>query len=89
MFIRLVIPKQVKLGRAVTFMKYLASVVLLIFLPNTLIWNENTFWLSNLLNLEELVVNELTKSISKKLTNIPFFLSNLSLLIVRIPGGYN
>ena len=30
---------DVKLGRAVTFMKYLATVVSLIFLPKTLIWN--------------------------------------------------
>ena len=30
---------RVKLGDAVTFMKYFASVVSLIFLPKTLIWN--------------------------------------------------
>ena len=30
---------RAKLGRAVTFMKYLASVVSLIFLAETLIWN--------------------------------------------------
>ena len=48
--------KHIKLGRAVTFMKYLANVVFLIFLTNTLILNEITFWLSNLLNLAELVV---------------------------------
>ena len=58
---------SVKLGRAVTFMKYLASVVSLIFLPKTLILNKITIWLSRLLNLAELVVNELTKSISKKI----------------------
>ena len=51
---------------AVTFMKYLASVVFLIFLLKTLILNKITFRLSNSLNLAELVVNELTKSISKK-----------------------
>ena len=61
-----------KLGRTVTFMKYLASVVSLIFLPKTLIWNKISFWLSNLLNLAELVVNKLKKSISKKFTNIPY-----------------
>ena len=33
----------VKLGRAITFMKYLASVVLLIFLAKTLICNKITF----------------------------------------------
>ena len=55
---------RVKLGRAVTFMKYLASVVSLIFLPKTLSWNKIMLGQSNLLNLAELVVNELTKSIS-------------------------
>ena len=61
----------VKLGRVVTFMKYLAGVVSL-FLPETLIWNKITFPTSNLLNFSELVENELMKSISKKFTNIPF-----------------
>ena len=56
----------VKLGRAVAFIKYLASVVSLVFLPKTLIWNKMTFPASNSLNLEELVENELMKSISKK-----------------------
>ena len=62
----------VKLGRAVTFMKYLASVVSLTFLAKTLIWNKITFPVSNSLNLAELVVNESMKSICKKITNIPF-----------------
>ena len=61
-----------KLGRAVTFMKYLASIVSLIFLPETLIWNKTIFPASNSLNLAELVVDELMRSISKKFTNIPF-----------------
>ena len=56
---------RVKLGRAVTFMKYLASVVLLIFLQKTLIWNKITIPASNLLNFAELVENELMNSISK------------------------
>ena len=63
-----------KLGCAVTFMKYLASKVSLIFLPEILIWNKTTFSASNLVNLAELVVNELMVSISKKITNIPFFI---------------
>ena len=42
---------RVKLGRAVTFIKYLASIVSLIFLPKTLIWNKITLRPSNLLNL--------------------------------------
>ena len=49
----------VKLGYAVTFMKYLASVVSLIFLPKALIWNKITFPASNLLNFAELIKNEL------------------------------
>ena len=49
----------VKLGRAVTFMKYLAGVVSLIFLAKTLIWNKITFPASNSLNLPELVVMSL------------------------------
>ena len=62
---------RIKLGRAVTFMKYLASVVSLIFLAKTFIWNKITFPASNSLNLAELVVNEPTKDIYKKVTNIP------------------
>ena len=62
----------VQLGRAVTFMKYLASVIFLIFLRKSLVLKKITFWLSNSLSLAEQVVNELMKSISKKFTNIPF-----------------
>ena len=58
---------RVKLGRAVTFMKYLASVVSLIFLPKTLMWNKITFPASNLLNFAELVEIKLMKSITKKI----------------------
>ena len=43
---------RVKLGCAVTFMKYLASVVSLIFLPKTSNWKNITFPVSNLLNLQ-------------------------------------
>ena len=57
----------VKLGRAATFMKYLASVVSLVFLAKTLIWNKVTFPASNLLNLAELVLNEPMKSIYRKI----------------------
>ena len=63
---------RVKLGHAVNFMKYLARVVSLIFLPKTLFLNKITFRLSNLLNFAELMVTELMKGISKKFTNIPF-----------------
>ena len=56
----------------VLFMKYLPRVVSSLFLPKTLIWYKITFRLLNSLNLAELVVNELKKSISKKTTNINF-----------------
>ena len=69
---RLMALNPVKLRGAVTFMKYLVSVVSLIFLPKTLIWNKIPFLLSNSLNFADLVENELMKSISKKFTNIPF-----------------
>ena len=58
---------RVKLGRAVTSMKYLTSVVSLIFLPITLIGNKITFPASNSLNFAELLENQLMKSISKKI----------------------
>ena len=77
---------RLKLGRTVTFMKYLASVVSFIFLPKTLTWNKITFPTSTLLNFAELVENELIKSISKKFSNF-LFLSNLLLLIVSILRG--
>ena len=64
---------RVKLGRAVTFMKYLASVVTLIFLSKTLIWNKIMFPASNSLNFAELVENELMKNISKKFYQYSFF----------------
>ena len=61
---------RVKLGRAATFTKYLASIVSLIFLAKTLIWIKITLAASNLLSLAELVVNKPMKSIYKKITNM-------------------
>ena len=58
---------RLKLGCAVTFMKYLASVVSLIFLAKTLIWNKINFPTLNLMNLAELVENEPMKSIYQKI----------------------
>ena len=55
----------VKLGRAVTFMKYFASVISLIYLAESLTWNKITFPTSDLLNFAELVENEPLKSIYK------------------------
>ena len=63
---------QEKSGLAITFVKYFISAVSLMFLTKSLIWNKITFQLSNSLNPAELLVNELTKSISRKFTNIPF-----------------
>ena len=57
---------HVKLGHAVTFMKYLTSVVSLAFLAKALIWNKITSSSSNLLNFAELVENEPLKSTYKK-----------------------
>ena len=56
---------NLKVGRAVIFVKYLASVVSLTFLPKTLIWNKILFLASNSLNFTELVENKPMKSISK------------------------
>ena len=56
-------PNRVKLGRAVTFIKYLASVVSLIFLAKTLIWHKITFPASNSLNFAELMAKEPMKII--------------------------
>ena len=61
-------PNRVKLGCAVTFMKYLASVVSLIFLSKILIWNKVTLPASNSLKFTELVENDLMKSTSKLVT---------------------
>ena len=61
-----------KLGPAVSFMKYLASVLSLIFLAKTLIWNKINFPTLNLMDLAELMENEPMKSIYQKITKIPF-----------------
>ena len=65
---------RVKPGRGVTFMKYLASVFSLTFLPKTLIWNKITISTLNSLNFGQLVENELMKNISKKIYQYsPFY----------------
>ena len=64
---------RTKLGRAVTFMEYLANIASLIFLAKTLICNKIISAASNELNLVELVVHEPTKSISKKIYHYSFF----------------
>ena len=67
----------VKLGRAVIFMKYLTSVVSLIFLAKSLVWNKITFPASNLLNFSELEKNGPLKG------------NDLSLLTVKISRANN
>ena len=81
---------RLKLGRSVTFMKYLASVVSLIFLVKTLIWNKINFPTSNLLNLSDMVKNEFMKS-RFLLKNLPksLFLFDLSLLNLKISRASN
>ena len=74
---------RVELERAVTFIKYLDSAVALIFLPKTLIWNNITFPASNLLSILEQVVNELLKSISKKVYQYSFYCSIYHCLIKK------
>ena len=73
--IRLMTLNRVKLERAVTFIKYLASAVSLIFLAKNLIWEKIMFPASNLLNLTELVENEPMKSIYKNIYRYFFFCS--------------
>ena len=60
---RLMTLNCVKQAGAVAFMKYLPSVVSLIFLAKTLIWNKIMFPPSNSLNLAELAGNEPMKNI--------------------------
>lgn len=63
LFINLIILNHVKIGRIVTFIKYLASVFYLIILPKTLIWIKMVILGSNILKLSELVVNKLRKNV--------------------------
>ena len=63
----------IKLVRAVTFVKNLASVVSLIFLALTLICNKITFLALNTLNLAQLMVNKPMNSIYKKYNQCSFF----------------
>ena len=62
-----------KLGRAVTFMKCIVSVVSLIFLAKNLIWNKINFPTLNLMNLAKLMQNEPMKSIYQKIYQNLFF----------------
>ena len=57
----------IKLGGIFIFMKYLASIVALSFLPKTLIRNEMAFLASNSLRFATLAVNPLKKTICKNI----------------------
>ena len=69
-----------------TKLAYLASVVSLIFPPKTLFWNKTKFPTSDLVNLTELVVKELIKSISKQNNQYPFFYPIYHCLMQRFQG---
>ena len=80
---------RVKLERAVTFMKYLISVVSSIFLPETLILNKTTFPASNSLNLAKLDVTAIIRRVSQKNLLTFLFLSDLSPFNVKISRVFN
>ena len=61
-----------KLGGTFIFMKDLASVVTLIFLLKTSIWNKMVFLESNSLKLVGLAVNPLKETISKDIYQYSF-----------------
>ena len=68
--------------RCIMIFNELTSAVSLILLPKTLIWNRIMFPSSNSLNLAELMVNDLMKSIFKR--NLSIFYSDLLQLNVKI-----
>ena len=78
----------VNLRRAVTVMKYLASVVSLIFLPKTLIYNKVPFPTSNSPNFAELE-NELRKSITKIIYQSFLLYPIYHCFFVKILRAYN
>ena len=68
LFICIMALNRPKLRCAITFTKYLASLVCLLLLSEILVQNKITFWALNSLNLSEMVANELMKSIPKNPT---------------------
>ena len=80
---------HVKLWRAVTFMKYFAGAVSLLFLPKTLPRNKMTFLVSNSLKLAELVVDELQETIFENIYHKFILIFNLSLINVKIVRAHN
>ena len=80
---------SVKLGRAVTFMKYHASVVSLIFLAKTLIWNKNHVSGIKFAKSCRAGGKWTYDEYLQKNSPIFLFLSDLSLLNVKIWRAYN
>ena len=78
---------RVKLGSVVTFIKYIASVVSLIFLALALISNKITIPAQNTLNLAQLVVNVPMNNIFKKNTNLPFSVRLISALCKNLKSS--
>ena len=71
---------RVKLGHAVTFLKWIASIISL----KISIWNKIALLVSNLLNFPKLVVNVLRKEYLQNCLTIFLFLSELSLINIYI-----
>ena len=80
---------HVKLDRAVIFINYDASVVLLTFLPNTLNWNKMMLPESNLLNLLELVKKSIKEDFLRNCLTLVLFVYNLSVLKVNVLKANN
>ena len=75
---------RVKLGRAVTFMKYLASITSLTLLPKTLILTKMAFTISHSQKFSGLVANELQTRLSLNVFTNIHFLSNSSIIYAKI-----
>ena len=80
---------RLKLGRPVAFMKYLASVVSLISLPKTLIWNEIAFSGIRFAEFFRAGGRLVYEGYLQKLLEIFFLLFSLSLLIVKVLRAYD
>ena len=70
-------------------LKYLTSVIYLIFLPKTLIWNKNHVLAKKFTESCRAGGKWAYKEYLQKYLPVFFFLSYLSLLIVKISGAYN
>ena len=80
---------RLKRERTVIFIKYIATVIFLVFPPKTLISSKIMLPASNLLKVLELVENELEKTFFRKYLAILFFASDLSKLKVNVLEANN